>query len=177
MKQCNKCNVNLIVGENWSASRASKNQKSCKSCEVEKTRLWKKNNPEKLKSQRKRHRQTNNYKKAKKLDILKNPEKYKEQRKRYKQKNPGIINALKAKRRAIKLNATPSWFEKDKIAILYEKAKWLESITGLKYHVDHIIPLQGDNVCGLHVWANLQILEASINIAKSNNVNLEAAQD
>jgi 5-methylcytosine-specific restriction endonuclease McrA len=80
---------------------------------------------------------------------------------------------LEAKRRATKINATPSWFEKDKIALLYEKAKWLESLTGLQYHVDHIIPLQGDNVCGLHVWANLQILEASINIAKSNNVNLE----
>ena len=55
--------------------------------------------------------------------------------------------------------------------MLYEKAKWLEGLTGLKYDVDHIIPLQNKNVCGLHVWENLQILEKGINCMKSNKFN------
>ena len=69
-----------------------------------------------------------------------------------------------------KISATPKWSEKDRITVLYEKAKWLESLTGLKYHVDHIIPLRGKNVSGLHVWENLQILEASINMSKGNKI-------
>lgn len=90
-------------------------------------------------------------------------------------KEYGRVNIVKKvananKRRAMKLNATPKWSELDKIQVLYEKAKWLESLTGLKYHVDHIIPLKGENVCGLHVWENLQLLEASINISKGNRV-------
>ncbi len=89
-------------------------------------------------------------------------------RKQYRKNNHSKIISRNVARRAKKLNATPSWSEKDKILILYQKAKWLESLTGLKYHVDHIIPLQGQSVSGLHVWANLQILEASENIKKSN---------
>jgi len=78
------------------------------------------------------------------------------------------ILARNAKRRADRLKATPKWAELGKIKIIYKKAKWLESLTGLKYHVDHIVPLKGKNVCGLHVWANLQILEESINLKKNN---------
>ena len=86
----------------------------------------------------------------------------------YFQNNKETYLANNSKRRALKINATPKWSENDKIKVLYEKAKWLESLTGLKYHVDHIIPLNSDKVCGLHVWSNLQILEESINLSKSN---------
>jgi len=72
--------------------------------------------------------------------------------------------------RSFKLQATPHWTDLDKIKLLYTKAKWLEKLTGKKYHVDHIIPLQGENVCGLHIWENLQILESSINLAKGNKL-------
>jgi len=94
----------------------------------------------------------------------------KEYRKFYKKSRPHLKNAESAKRRASKLNATPEWADLSKIRLLYEKVKWLEALTGLKYHVDHIIPLRGKNVCGLHIWENLQILEASINESKGNKV-------
>ena len=90
--------------------------------------------------------------------------------KQYLKNNKHLRNARNTKRRAYKLNATPNWAELDKIKIVYEKVKWLESLTGLRYHVDHIVPLKGENVCGLHVWANLQILEFGINCSKGNSI-------
>jgi len=61
--------------------------------------------------------------------------------------------------------------EKDiKIAIneVYEEAKRITKETGIKHHVDHIVPLDSMIVQGLHCLANLQILEGSINISKGN---------
>jgi len=92
--------------------------------------------------------------------------------KKWRENNRGIKNASEARRNAKKLQATPEWSELDKIKIVYEKAQWLGTVTGLKYHVDHIIPLQGENVCGLHVWQNLQILEESLNCSKNNKMEV-----
>lgn len=99
-----------------------------------------------------------------------NTEKFKKKDRDYYQRNKDKYIFNWSNRKAKKLNATPCWSETEKIKILYQKAKWLEQLTGLKYHVDHIVPLQGENVCGLHVWANLQLLEASINISKGNKL-------
>ena len=51
----------------------------------------------------------------------------------------------------------------------YWLAKDLKAISGEDYHVDHIIPLCGKDVCGLHVPWNLQVLPADVNIRKSNH--------
>lgn len=69
---------------------------------------------------------------------------------------------------ARKMNRTPSWANKDAIHFQYLKAKFMEWFTGEKYHVDHIIPLKGENVCGLHVEYNLQYLSISDNRKKKN---------
>lgn len=42
-------------------------------------------------------------------------------------------------------------------------------LTNIKWHVDHIIPLNGAKVSGLHVWNNLQVIPATVNLAKRNN--------
>ena len=75
-----------------------------------------------------------------------------------------------AKRRARKINATLklSSEQLQQIQDFYWLAKDLASVTGETYHVDHIVPLQGKNVCGLHVPWNLQVLPADINLSKGN---------
>lgn len=82
--------------------------------------------------------------------------------------NPGIRAALAAKRRARRLCATPLWADLQAIKDYYITAAALSMHTGEHYHVDHIIPLQGKKVCGLHVENNLQILTAFDNLSKSN---------
>ena len=85
-------------------------------------------------------------------------------------------NAAKATRyRASKLNATPTWLTKEQhkqIESVYWLAQLQSELTDTKYHVDHIVPLKGKTVCGLHVPWNLQVLEALDNISKGNRIVL-----
>lgn len=73
-----------------------------------------------------------------------------------------------ANRRAAKVQNTPSWADQTKIAEFYETADGLSMLTGAWYHVDHIVPLRGKTVCGLHCEANLQVLPGLENIGKGN---------
>lgn len=66
-----------------------------------------------------------------------------------------------ARKRADLLQRTPIWADLIKIKEIYKKCP-------INYHVDHIVPLQGELVCGLHVENNLQYLTATQNIEKSN---------
>lgn len=99
-----------------------------------------------------------------------NKEKRKEITKRWRDKNKVLTCFLANKRRAQKLKAMPRWFEKQEVKALYEKAARLTVETGVPHHVDHIVPLQSEVVCRLHCLANLQILTATDNFAKSNRL-------
>ena len=94
--------------------------------------------------------------------------------KRYYEKTP---NGRDCKRKRSALHrkqhkkATPKWLtqeHKKQIIDTYELMRDCRTVTGEDYHVDHIVPLNGENICGLHVPWNLQVLPAYINIAKSN---------
>lgn len=85
--------------------------------------------------------------------------------------NRGACNHKGARYRSARLNSTPNWLTEDQlqdIKSMYLLAKKFEILFGIKYHVDHIVPLQGKDICGLHVPWNLQLLEAGMNFSKSN---------
>jgi len=94
-------------------------------------------------------------------------------RKIYRQGNAALLNYHTAKRHAQKLQATPPWLtdeQKAEIKAIYSECRRLQEETGIAHNVDHIHPLQGETVCGLHVPWNLQILTESENCAKHNNL-------
>jgi len=61
------------------------------------------------------------------------------------------------------VRTTPKWADRKAIKRIYLLAKQLSINSGIKYEVDHLIPLKSNNVCGLHVEDNLQIVERSKN--------------
>lgn len=101
---------------------------------------------------------------------LENKDKADAASKKWAEKHPEAVNARFAKRRATVRNRIPKWANIEKIKEFYKTAKDMESSTGIKYHVDHIIPLQGENVSGLHVETNLQIIDSFSNWSKGNRL-------
>lgn len=90
----------------------------------------------------------------------------------WRQCNQDRVRYHSAARRALKKQAFPKWLTQNhllEIEAFYVHAKDCEIISGQKYHVDHIVPLKGETVCGLHVPWNLQLLPSDINLSKHNN--------
>ena len=77
--------------------------------------------------------------------------------------------AYEGKRRAAELQRTPAWDPDAHLIIAkYQLAAMLTKASGIEHHVDHIIPLQGKKVSGLHTFANLRVIPGSDNVKKSN---------
>lgn len=105
-----------------------------------------------------------------------NPDKYKQSIKSWRDKNStyykGYMTIQANKRRASQLQRTPVWLNLGnflEIESIYQYCAALRQ-SGLNYHVDHIIPLQGKTVSGLHVPWNLQVIHAAENMSKSNRM-------
>jgi hypothetical protein len=105
----------------------------------------------------------------------KNKEKCNELVKQWKQKNPHKVTSLNALRRATKRQATPKWLTDIDLWMLdeaYELAKLRKSKTKVDWHVDHIVPLVSNIVCGFHVPWNIQVIEARQNLVKHNKFEI-----
>lgn len=89
---------------------------------------------------------------------------YKPVAQQWRQQNRPKVNAAASRYRAAKLQALPSWANAERIEDIYADAQR----RGSGFHVDHIIPLQSESVCGLHCEANLMILCAKDNQVKGN---------
>jgi hypothetical protein len=81
----------------------------------------------------------------------------------WKKNNPAAVSAMTSKRRAALRNAIPLWANGDAISRIYQEC---QNKPG--HHVDHIVPLISELVCGLHCEANLQIIPAVENYSKNN---------
>ena len=89
---------------------------------------------------------------------------------------PYVKRALKAKQRAGKLNRVPAWLtEEDNWMMreIHHLARLRTDLTGVWCDVDHIIPLRGELVCGLHVPANMQVITHSHNSSKGNKYQVD----
>jgi hypothetical protein len=159
MKHCAKCNTTKDESEFYSnRAKADGLHIYCKECSKKAKNEWRAKNPEKVYAYDKQWQEANKDKKSKNY-------------KNWQQNNRGTVNAYNAKRRALEKSSTPSWANLDAIKSLYNVAQYFNWISGgfVKHHVDHIVPLQGKTVCGLHVENNLQILIDKDNLRKSNH--------
>lgn len=89
------------------------------------------------------------------------------------QENRGLSTSKSRIKEIRKKNKTqvPLWLTQTdllKIKEKYQEAAHLSDTTGIKWSVDHIIPLNGETVCGLHVPSNLQVIPLSVNLSKRN---------
>lgn len=94
---------------------------------------------------------------------------------KWKQDNPHKVRADTVKRRTAKMKRTPAWLTEDDLWLIeqaYELAALRTKLFGFSWHVDHVIPLQGTVVSGLHVPTNLQVIPWIQNVSKANKYSV-----
>lgn len=101
-----------------------------------------------------------------------NPDKIRVSKAQYVQANLDKHAALMARRRAAKIHRTPVWADPKKTEKVYEEARMMTLMMDEPWHVDHVIPLRGRRVSGLHVHTNLQLLPGVENVRKNNRYEL-----
>jgi hypothetical protein len=125
-------------------------------------KLYTVRNPEKIVATRKatmaKHREARNAEKA-----------------AWRRNNSGKVLALTRKRQLAKIQRTPAWLTADDfwmVSQAYELAAMRTKLFGFPWHVDHILPLQGSTVSGLHVPNNLQVIPGAENSRKGNRMEV-----
>lgn len=177
-------------------SKRSVSNYTCYQCQLEKTSKFRENNPEyhtsynssyvhpdpnrlrvifKTTSARRRKDQKSQVDATHRAYRKRNVEKIRERTRQNMKKFPELYYTLNAKRRAAKLNAIPDWACLEKIKCVYDDCYTINTLSRMcggteKFVVDHIVPLQGNTVCGLHVDYNLQIVLNSYNAKKYNKL-------
>lgn len=166
MKTCSKCNTHREFSEFYrDKSKVDGLHTTCKVCRVEY------DSSSSTKSRIAEYKTS-----GKRSEVLKNynsSDRGKACRKKYFATPKGKTKArsLCAKRRAHRIHAVPKWLTQhqlDLMEIQYQTAEHLTRIFGIPHEVDHIIPLQGKTVCGLHVPWNLRVITREQNRKDGN---------
>ena len=126
--------------------------------EKKRSKLYAQNNKENIASNRKKYRELN-------WDLVRNREK------KYYQNNSHKWVHYNKIRESLKKERLPKWTTPSDIKIIecyYSLASRLSSCLSILHHVDHIIPLQGAMVSGLHTPLNLEVIPAKLNLQKGN---------
>lgn len=175
-KVCSVCNQEKALESFYKTKDGKFGRHSmCKVCLSEKSKAYRSNRAVKCKVKKQEYYQKNKEQIGQKnrANYSANKEARLETSKRWKKLNHHkVISYVTLRKKKIRL-ATPKWLshqQKREIEDFYWLAKDLSAVSGETYHVDHIVPLKGKGVCGLHVPWNLQVLPADINLAKSNNL-------
>lgn len=192
MKTCTKCEVGKDESE--FPPRKGKLGAQCRLCVNDAARAWRRANPEKTQEASRRWREANpdkakeacrrwleansdrvkrqyaNWYAEKKSEKRlahsawreRNEDRVKAYGRFWRRENAAHCRARNANRHAAKLRATPKWANLDAIAEIYATAAQVGC------HVDHVVPLRSQLVCGLHCEANLQALPRADNLSKGN---------
>lgn len=161
MKKCYSCEAEKPLDQFYAKQRI------CKTCHNAKSAAYRQENKSKLADYMTKYREANR-------DKILSYDRNSKQQRATKNSNYYRINkkkwaAYSAKRRAQKSQATPSWADVKRVQSYYDVAAFFNEVNGyVKYHVDHIVPLRGKKVCGLHVHTNLRIIFAAENLSKKN---------
>ena len=141
---------------------------------------WHENHPDRMRELRLNWAVKNKERKAQ-LDreyATSNPEARRKARAKWDQQNPGLTTAAKAKNKTERKQRVPAWLTEDDYWMIeqaYELAALRTKMFGFAWHVDHIIPLTGKKVSGLHVPSNLRVIPAIENLRKSNKFEVSHA--
>src|SRR5271156_5173353 len=159
MKTCSKCKVSKELTEFYKRKTTKDGYRpECILCSNNTSKTWYEANSERRAATNKAWNEANPGRMAALV-------------KAYRKANPDKVNALAAKRHAAKLQRTPKWLTKEhfkEIENIYTVCDILTKSTGIQFNVDHIVPLQGEIVSGLHLPCNLQVIPATENIKKGN---------
>jgi hypothetical protein len=171
LKRCNDCGNDKP--NSCFSKKGQRLQHKCKECQSAYNKEYRLRNYEKLSSASRDYYKENQEKVlAKKAEYrennreslrLKNKEYYEVNKDSYK-------DYRRARKKRLKV-ATPSWLTDQhwlEIEAIYNLARDCKLVSGQDYHVDHMVPIKGKNICGLHVPWNLQVLPADINQSKHN---------
>lgn len=160
---CSKCGSENDSGNHY----------YCKACNAASARQWRLRNQEKVRQYRIETKESR-LSAQKIYDTQKRAKKSTTENtvmvRKWRQRNPSKHLQNVVKREADKLKATPSWAIEFFIEEAYMLAVLRSKSTGIKHHVDHVIPLRSRIVCGLHAHTNLRVIPAEENIRKSNKL-------
>jgi hypothetical protein len=185
-KTCRKCFEEKLTS-NFYKNKASSDgvTNKCKSCMKEYSKKYKEDNKSSTEEYSLSYRKSY-YKKNRESRLLwqkdyreKNLEERRaydrQQSKIYYNANKGSCMEKSSRRRACMIGATPPWVDekhRQRLLSIYKTCRNVSEKTGKEHHVDHIVPLNGKNVCGLHVWWNLRIIPAKMNLSKGNKLEV-----
>jgi hypothetical protein len=160
---CVECN--RLAAAQWKANNPKRN-KEIKSASYRKHAA---RNRQKAAEYREKHRDA--VRKAARERYYKNPEKYIKANAEYCANRRGKRSFDHSMSRSKKRGNLASWADFEKILLFYERAHQMTKKTGVLHHVDHVIPVHGETVSGLHVETNLQILTIYENGRKGARFN------
>lgn len=174
IKVCSRCRLEKpLEFFDLRSDRPGKRRSHCADCRRKQVKDYDSKNKDKKSLYNKDYRDKNKEDLTKKAKIY-----YKQNRKErlaylklWRASNPDKVSMLGRLRRENLRYASPSWLTEEQmgqIKEIYILAKDCSVTSGEIYEVDHIVPLKGKNVCGLHVPWNLQVLPKDLNRAKSN---------
>ena len=159
-KRCVKCREVKPVALFHKSAKHGGYALRCKPCAIEVAREWYFANKDRKRAYDAARRKAQ-------------PEKYRQASRRFRQAHPDVKNIDTSVRRRRARRQMPGWATTKQMRCFYSAAARISKCLGIKHHVDHVYPLRGRLISGLHVPSNLQILPAIQNLRKNNHYSFE----